>query len=74
MTWLNDCENCEIKDPFRRMWHGFNKICNEEERKLHNEWLRKVRSLSEELFLSEQSKIKIDLKKLVCKIPFFEGN
>ena len=72
-TWLDDCDSCEIKDPFKRMWHGFNRQCDEDERKIHNDWLREVRLVSGELNGFDQAKAKIDLQKLIMKIPFFEG-
>ncbi len=71
MTWLNECDLCEIKDPFRKMWHQFNKTCNQEQRKLHNEWLDKVRLLTGDLEFFPNNKT--SLYNLLQKIPFFDG-
>ncbi len=73
-SWINDCESCEIKDDFQRMWHKFNMTSNDMERDVHNNWLHQVRSYLEEMkysTLSDKSKVK--LKELLHKIPFFEG-
>ena len=71
-TWLHDCEKCEIKDPFRKMWHSFNTGCNEYERELHNEWLREVRQLAGDLHYIGDTTSKITkLNNLLQKIPFF---
>jgi hypothetical protein len=65
MTWIKDCENCEIKDPFRRMWHQFNSCCDDDQREIYNAWLRKLRSLS--------SEFSIDILRHIQDLPFFEG-
>lgn len=74
-TFMSDCESCEIKDPFRRMWHEFNRSRDDDQRKMHNQWLAEVRELVGELqfFPDDQSKKKMRLHKLLQQIPFFEG-
>lgn len=73
--WINDCESCKIKDPFKRMWHKFNRECDDHEREMHNEWLREVKHLSNELKYSCEvgSKHQVKLHELLSNIPFFEG-
>lgn len=73
--WINDCESCAIADPFRRMWHKFNRECDDHEREMHNEWLREVKHLSNELKYSSElgSKHQKKLHELLSNIPFFEG-
>jgi hypothetical protein len=74
-TWIDECEDCEIKDPFLRMWHEFNRSCDEDQRKLHNQWLAEARELAGGLeFLDDgHSTEKLKLYRLLMKVPFFEG-
>ena len=74
-VYLSDCELCEIKDPFERMWHEFNRCCDDDERKIHNQWLAEVIDLAGSLeFLPDgHSPKKMKLYKLLQKIPFFYG-
>ncbi len=71
-AYICDCEKCEIKDTFQRLWHNFNRNCNDEEREIHNEWLREVRRNLGNLEYSPHAKTL--LRELLYKIPFFEGN
>lgn len=73
-VFLYDCESCEIKDPFARLWHDFNRSCNDEERNLYNKWLGEVRENLSNLdgssyILTDKAKSK--LKELIYKVPFF---
>jgi len=73
-TFLYDCPSCEITDPFARLWHDFNRSCNDEERDLYNKWLGEVReNLSNLDGCSElcTGKSKSKLKELIYKVPFF---
>lgn len=74
-SWIHDCESCEITDEFQRMWHKFNMASNDMERDMHNNWLHQVRHyiLVECEYESNIPKSKVELKKLIYKIPFFEG-
>ena len=50
-VYLSDCELCEIKDPFERMWHEFNRCCDDDERKIHNQWLAEVIDLAGRIYM-----------------------
>lgn len=73
-TWINDCNLCEIKDPFQRLWHKFNSNCNDAERQMYNKWLAQVTLLLEKLeTLAETPTDQMKLRKLIYNLPFFEG-
>ena len=72
-VFLSECEECQIYDPFHRMFHRFNKICLDEERDLYNNWLHKVKHYLSKLDYESISSEKIKLKECIDKLPFFEG-
>lgn len=71
-TDLEDCETCEIKDPFRRMWHEINRHMNESERKMFNEWISEIKVLVGSIAYENYDKHHIGdrLNDLFAKVPF----
>lgn len=73
-SWINDCTNCEIKDPFQRLFHKFNSVCDEDDRKKYNEWLSELRLvLSDMKYLDFDGICERRLEELIKKLPFFQG-
>jgi hypothetical protein len=68
-VYLDDCGKCEIKDPFARLWHNFNRRCTDDERELYNCWLRALRH--ELMELTYDARRQAELRTLINKLPFF---